>query len=195
MIIGITGGIGSGKSAVSSYLKKKGYKIVDADKESRNVTKKGSPALKAIAEEFGEDMLDKRGALKRKKLGAVVFTDKAKLERLKEITTGEILKRCLAAIEAEQNKHPGKHIVFDVPLMFESGWNKYCDRVWTVSCKEEIRIGRVVARDGLSEDAVKNRIANQATDSDREAKADFVIRNEGTLEDLYLTIENKLSSI
>jgi len=192
MIIGLTGGIGSGKSTVSRYLSELGCIIVDADRISHNITGQGAPILKDIQQMFGEDLVDAEGNLQRKKLGELVFSDKEKLKKLNELITGKILEEALTEIERVKETYPYNHLVFDVPLLFESGWSKYCDICWTVSCSEEIRIKRVAERDGLSEESVRSRMKSQFSDSQREKLADVVIFNNGGLEELYRAIETNL---
>ena len=194
MILGLTGGIGSGKSTVAAELKKYGFKIVDADAECRKVTAKGSDALNELVRVFGTEILCKNGVLNRKKLGKIVFGNKAKLKKLNFIVQTKALDVCLGKLKKYTSS--GYNVVFDVPLIFEAGWNKYCDKVLTVSADEDIRVQRTVLRDGCTEADVRQRMTRQLTDEQREEKADFVIKNDAdldTLESAVKTFIRKLS--
>ena len=147
MRIGLTGGIAAGKSMVSELLAKLGAWILDADAISREVVEPGTEGLKAVAAEFGEKVLLPDGTLDRKALGAEVFGDAKKLERLNgilhPIIKAEMLKR---AAEIEE-QHPEDIVIFDVPLLIESGWQDVADEVWLVSAPIEQRIRRIAMRD------------------------------------------------
>lgn len=188
MILGLTGGIGSGKSTVAAQLKKYGFRVVDADAECRKVTARGSDALNELVAEFGPEILKKNGVLNRKKLGSIVFGNKAKLKKLNSIVQTKALRVCLNKIE--KYSASGHNVVFDVPLMFEAGWFRYCDKVLTVSAKDAVRISRTMLRDGCTEDEVKKRMARQLTDEQREEKADFVIRNDKDLASLEKSVDS-----
>jgi len=188
MILGLTGGIGSGKSTAAKMFKAFGFMIVDADKECRAVTKKGSEALKKLAAVFGDDILTKNGVLKRKKLGQIVFADEKQLQKLNSIVQKSALEICLNKI----NKYnmQGKNVVFDVPLLFEGSWDKYCDKTVAVICDKEIRIHRTMERDNISRKDVESRIAKQMSDAERKKRADFVIKNDKDLEFLSLQVRD-----
>jgi len=193
MILGLTGGIGSGKSTVALELKKHGFKIVDADAECRKLTAKGSETLAELVDAFGPEILAKCGRLNRKKLAGIVFSNKSKLKKLNSIVHKNALKVCLNKINAYSAK--GYNVVFDVPLMFETGWNKYCNKVITVSCNDKLRIERTVLRDGCTADDVKKRMASQFTNKQREEKADFVIRNNKDLDSLEKAVERLIKRL
>lgn len=184
MRIGLTGGIAAGKSMVSGLLAELGAWILDADAISREVVEPGTEGLKAIAAEFGEKVIMPDGTLDRKALGAEVFGDPQKLERLNgilhPIIKAEMLKR---AAEIEE-KHPEDIVIFDVPLLIESGWQDVADEVWLVSAPIEQRIRRIAMRDGLDEKQAMERISAQMTDEQKAKHADVIINNGGSIQEL-----------
>lgn len=184
MRIGLTGGIAAGKSMVSGLLAELGAWILDADAISREVVEPGTEGLKAIAAEFGEKVIMPDGTLDRKALGAEVFGDPQKLERLNgilhPIIKAEMLKR---AAEIEE-QHPKDIVIFDVPLLIESGWQDVADEVWLVSAPVEQRIRRIAMRDGLDEKQAMERISAQMTDEQKAKYADVIINNGGSIQGL-----------
>lgn len=184
MRIGLTGGIAAGKSMVSGLLAELGAWILDADAISREVVEPGTEGLKAVAAEFGEKVLLPDGTLDRRALGAEVFGDPQKLERLNgilhPIIKAEMLKR---AAEIEE-QHPKDIVIFDVPLLIESGWQDVADEVWLVSAPIEQRIRRIAMRDGLDEKQAMERISAQMTDEQKAKYADVIINNGGSIQEL-----------
>ena len=184
MRIGLTGGIAAGKSMVSGLLAELGAWILDADAISREVVEPGTEGLKAVAAEFGEKVLLPDGTLDRRALGAEVFGDPQKLERLNgilhPIIKAEMLKR---AAEIEE-QHPKDIVIFDVPLLIESGWQDVADEVWLVSAPVEQRIRRIAIRDGLDEKQAMERISAQMTDEQKAKYADVIINNGGSIQEL-----------
>lgn len=184
MRIGLTGGIAAGKSMVSGLLAELGAWILDADAISREVVEPGTEGLKAVAAEFGEKVIMPDGTLDRKALGAEVFGDPQKLERLNgilhPIIKAEMLKR---AAEIEE-QHPKDIVIFDVPLLIESGWQDVADEVWLVSAPIEQRIRRIAMRDGLDEKQAMERISAQMTDEQKAKYADVIINNGGSIQEL-----------
>ncbi|MFD0772683.1 dephospho-CoA kinase [Streptomonospora algeriensis] len=179
--VGLTGGIGSGKSAVARRLEGHGALIVDADRISREVVEPGTSGLEEIVAEFGEDVLTEEGRLDRPKLGGIVFSDTAKLAKLNAIVhprvgarTEELMKG--ASAEAV--------VVYDVPLLVENDLGGLYDVVVVVDVPEEEQVARVVHNRGMDPDQVRARIRAQATRERRRAAADIVIDNSGTPEDL-----------
>lgn len=188
MRIGLTGGIGTGKSTVSSYLiEKYGFEIVDADKVSREIVQKGSPLLDKLAETFGAQFIDEDGNLKRKELGAYVFAEKSRKEQLDSIMMGEIIRICSTRVMS----CPG-NVILDAPLLFEVGLDKYVEKTWLVDADIDVRIARVCARDGISEQEVRDRIANQMGQDEKRARADVVLDNSGTKEELHQQIDEMI---
>lgn len=172
-IIGVTGGIGAGKSTVSKMFSQLGADIVDADEIARAVTKKEGRAFSEIISFFGKEILSESGEIDRKKLAGIVFSDKEKLVALNEITH----KYVFIEME-EQIKNSKKDVVIlDVPLLFSSDFKLSYDFSVGVVAKIEERIKRVKQRDGLSEEEILMRIENQISDRELEEKADFIVEN------------------
>lgn len=188
-VIGLTGGIGSGKSTVSGYLRDQGYLILDADQIAHDITKKGSPVLQQIAAAFGDDMLDEEGNLQRKKLAAVAFATPENKAVLESLTTAEVVR--LIAEDVVQLRNIGKYdiIFIDAPLLFEAGVDQLTDLVWMVSADEEIRIARVMARDQISREDVLQRIANQMDNDEKIRRSHEVIDNSRGKEELYEQVD------
>lgn len=191
-VIGLTGGIGSGKSTVSSYLRDKGFYIIDADEMARNMTAKGSKCLENLEKAFGREVILEDGNLNRKKLGEIVFSDKEKKAKLEELTTEVVVKNI--EDETEHLRRTGKYdiIFLDVPLLFETGLNKCCDAVVVVTADDNVRIQRVVARDGISPLQVRARINNQMSTEEKISMATDVIDNSEGKEELHRNIEQLL---
>ena len=188
-VIGLTGGIGSGKSTVSAYLKEQGYLILDADQIAHDITKKGSPVLQKIADAFGADMLDAEGNLQRKKLAAVAFSTPENKAKLESLTTAEVV-RLISEDVAQLRKTKDYDIIFiDAPLLFEAGVDRLTDFVWMVSADEEIRIGRVMDRDQVSREDVLQRIANQMANDEKIRRSHEVIDNSKGKDELYQQVE------
>jgi dephospho-CoA kinase len=186
--IGLTGGIGAGKSTVSEALAAHGAVVVDADRIAREVVERGSPGLEAVAAAFGPRVLTADGDLDRPALAAVVFADPDARRRLDGIVHPLVRRRAgeleLAAREAD----PDAVVVHDVPLLVETGQAASYDVVLVVEAAEDVRLPRLVAR-GLTEDDARARIAAQATDEQRRAVADVVLHNDGTPEELRAQVD------
>jgi len=177
--VGLTGGIGSGKSTVAKTLAALGAHIVDTDAISRELTTVGGGALPLIATTFGAEMIGPDGALDRTRMREQVFADPSVRQRLEAILhpmIGEETRRQAAAAA------PGRTVVFDVPLLTESGrWREQVDQVLVIDCAEATQVHRVMTRNGWSRDQVEQVIAQQATRGQRRAIADAVIVNDDGL--------------
>ena len=149
-IIGLTGGIGSGKSTVSEYLASKGIKIIDADKISHEIMEKGSPLLEVLSIAFGSDIINADGSLNRRGLANAAFVTKEGSELLNKITHGAISEKVDSQISAIKNAGCDDFIFLDVPLLFEAGMDAKTDETWLVHTDDALRIERVKSRDGLS---------------------------------------------
>ena len=176
MIVGLTGGIGAGKSAVAKLLGKRGATIIDTDLIAREVVEPPSPVLDAIEREFGAPVIRPGGALDREALASIVFSDEGRRQRLNEITHPEILKRVLARIGGYP---PSAVVVVVVPLLFESSFDRNCNAVIAVTAPEPVRVARVIRRDRMAEAAVRDRVRAQLPESGYEGKATWIIRNDG----------------
>lgn len=192
LVIGITGGIGSGKSTVSSYLAEKNYKIIDADEISRKMTEAGSPALPEIRRFFGNGVFHGDGSLDRGKLAAVVFADAGKKKLLERLITDKVILKVSEEIKDLRNSGAYDIIFLDAPLLFETGTEVLTDCVWLVTCDEAVRIRRVAARDGSNEMDVKRRIDAQMSDAEKSARAQEIIDNSKGKEELVSQIESLL---
>ena len=189
MIIGITGGIASGKPIVSDYVKKLGYPVVDADLLSREIMAPGSPVLEQVRHIFGETMIAGDGALNRKALAEKIFHDEQARQTLDGLTHPAI--RALA--EERFSQLEGESTVFFVvPLLFESGMDDLCDEIWLVHAEESLRRSRLSARDGIDEIYAQSKIDSQMRDEERLNKGARVLFNDGDLNHLYDQIESFL---
>lgn len=176
MRVGLTGGIGSGKSTVAQWLAGLGVQVVDSDAISRALTAAGGAALPALAAVFGPDVVGPDGALDRSRMRALVFADAHARRQLEAVLHPMIT----AETERQASAAGGRPVVFDVPLLVESGhWRRRVDRVLVIDCSEPTQIERVSARPGWSEVLVRAVVAQQATRAARRAIADAVIFNDG----------------
>jgi dephospho-CoA kinase len=183
--VGLTGGIGSGKSAVSERLAALGAVIIDADKAARAVVEPGTPGLARIVETFGPGVLGQDQALDRTKLGGIVFADDAARAKLNAIVHPLVHEHMRAAEEAAiEAGGQDTVLVHDIPLLAEGGRSAGFDLVIVVDASPEIQIERLVDQRGMPEDQARARMAAQATRDQRLAVADIVIDNSGTLADL-----------
>ena len=182
-LIGLTGGIGSGKSTVATLCRERGWRVVDADGIARDVVTPGRPALAELAAAFGEDILLADGSLNRKELARRAFVDKEHTELLNSITHPRIQAETQRQFE-EAREEGYDFAVYDMPLLVDNGLDKDMDFVIVVDVAVEERVRRLVALRGLEEDDARRRIAAQVTDEVRLAAATHVIDNNGTLEQL-----------
>lgn len=182
-LIGLTGGIGSGKSTVARICRGRGWRVVDADGIARDVVKPGRPALAELAAAFGEDILLPDGSLNRKELARRAFADKEHTELLNSITHPRIQEETQRQF-AGAREEGYDFAVYDMPLLVDNGLDKDMDFVIVVDVAVEERVRRLVALRGLEEDDARRRIAAQVTDEVRLAAATHVIDNNGTLEQL-----------
>jgi len=191
IIIGLTGGIGSGKSTVAKYLSDKGFPVIDADRVSREIVGPGMKATKAIESAFGIGVINSDGSLNRKKLGDMVFSDSEKLNRLNKITHTEILDKIKKKI-LQLEKDDARLIFIDAPLLFEAGFNSLVHETWVIDAPEELRIKRVKDRDSISVENIKARIASQMEQALKNKQATVVIDNSLGMEELHKKIDQLL---
>jgi len=183
--VGLTGGVGSGKSTVSARLAEHGAVIIDADAIAREVVEPGSPGLQAVVERFGEDVLAADGSLDRAKLASIVFNDDESRTALNAIVHPLIGVRTIELLQAAPE---GAIVVQDIPLLVEGNLAAGFDVVVVVLASEAIRLERLEQR-GMPEIDARARIATQATDEQRRAVADEIVNNDGTLEELYSAVD------
>ncbi|WP_073332739.1 dephospho-CoA kinase [Actinomyces glycerinitolerans] len=182
--MGLTGGIGAGKSEVARLLAEHGAVVVDADAVSREVVAPGTDGLNAVVAEFGQQLLNADGALDRAALGRIVFADPVRRARLEEILLSRIAEQAWARLEAVP---AGQVAVYDVPLLVEEQMQDLFDVVVVVEAELEARLTRLTQR-GLEREQALARISSQASDAERRAVADVVLSNSGTRGQLALAV-------
>jgi len=183
-IIGVTGGIGSGKSTVSSTLRDLGAAVVDADVISRSVTVSGGRAYEELVEYFGSEIVSESGEIDRAKLASIAFNDKVKLHALNCITHKHVADKIHDTVEFLKSSGKWDIIVIDAPIPVERGFLDLADEVWVVVADLDVRISRVVERSGLTVEEVKERIASQLREDQYISIADETIFNNGSVEEL-----------
>jgi dephospho-CoA kinase len=184
--IGLTGGIGSGKSSAARRFGELGALVIDADRVAREVVEPGTDGLAAVVSEFGEGVLDASGGLDRPALARIVFADEAARGRLNGILHPLIRARVAARIAAAP---PGTVVVQDIPLLAETGQAGSFDLVVVVETPVELRVRRLARDRGMAEAEARARMASQATDEQRRQIADVVLLNDGTLEELRAQVD------
>lgn len=178
LLVGLTGGIATGKSTVADTLRRLGAEVIDADQLARAVVAPGEPALAAIVREFG-DVRNPDGTLDRKKLGAIVFNDPARRKRLEAITHPAIRERLAARLKELQDQGFEGLVFFDAPVMIESGNYRTMDRLVVVFTDEATQRERLMARDAMAPAEASQRMATQMPVVDKAKLADYVIDNCG----------------
>lgn len=200
-VVGLTGGIGTGKSTAAEFLKKKGFAHIDADQIGRDITADGSPMLPVLDSIFGPsgeygvegfDILREDGSLDRKALASIVFTDMERKLKLDEVMFKAIIAETENLIEKYSEEGP-VGILIDAPLLFEAGLDKKCDIVMLIVADMDVRIARVCSRDGATEEEVRNRINSQMTDEEKKIGSHVIIDNSGDLDDLHTQLEKFFS--
>ncbi|MEJ8547252.1 dephospho-CoA kinase [Brevibacillus borstelensis] len=182
MILGLTGGIATGKSTVTAMLREQGIPVIDADQIARDVVEPGKPAYEAIVRHFGREILLPGGQIDRKKLGEIVFSDEAERQRLNAIVHPEV--RRVMREEAEAAEQNGAKIVFmDIPLLFESKLQHMVDKVVVVYAPAQLQLARMMERDEFEEEQAQKRLRAQLPIDQKRAEADFVIDNTGSREE------------
>lgn len=184
--VGLTGGIGAGKSEVSARLAARGAIIIDADKIAREVVEPGTPGLAAVVAEFGEQVLRPDGSLDRERLGSIVFAEADRRAALNAIVHPLVGERMNELVESAPQD---AIVVYDVPLLTENNLSELYDMVVVVDVPVETQLARLTGRRGMSEEDARARIAAQATREERLKIADYVIDNSGTLEELDAAVD------
>jgi dephospho-CoA kinase len=186
MRIGVTGGIGSGKSTVASLLSERGAIVVDADVIARRIVEPGSPVLANLVEEFGAGILDPEGRLNRAELARIAFADERSTRHLNDITHPAIREQAEIDLQAAEEQGIA---VYEMPLLIETGQRSLVDLVVVVDVPEDVQIDRAVNLRGLPKDDVIRRMAAQVSRADRLDAADIVIPNVGTREELVAEVD------
>ncbi|MBM6628325.1 dephospho-CoA kinase [Mammaliicoccus vitulinus] len=190
-VIGLTGGIATGKSTASNILKEHGFYIVDADIASRKAVEKGSTGLKQVQEVFGDQAIID-GEMNRQYVGSVVFKDEAMRLKLNNII--HPIVRDIMDAEKKFGLEKGKNVIMDIPLLFENKLQDTVDETWLVYTTEETQISRLKQRNQLSDDEATSRIQSQMPIEEKKQLADEIIDNNGTLEELAQNIETLIES-
>ncbi|WP_046174036.1 dephospho-CoA kinase [Domibacillus indicus] len=194
MIIGLTGGIASGKSTVSQLLKNKGFTVIDADIASRAVVMPGQPVLEQIVQLFGNEMLFQDGTLNRKKLGEVIFGDEFKRKQLNEIIHPAVRTWMLS--EKDKAIAAGcRTIIFDIPLLFESKLAWMAERTLLIYVTPEIQLERLMNRNGYTEKEAMDRIESQMPINEKKKLADDMIDNSGTIDKTKEQLDHWLAQL
>ena len=188
IVIGLTGGIASGKSTAARHLGERGAAVIDADKLGHRAYEPDRPAFAKVVAAFGEDVVGAEGGIDRRALGAKVFGDPAQLKRLTDIVWPEIL--ALAKDEIAAARGNGATVaVLEAAVLIEAGWQRDVDEVWAVTVEPEVAVARASARDGADAAAVRARIDAQLSNAERAAHAGTVIDNSGTPAELIAQLD------
>ena len=183
IIVGLTGQTGAGKTTVAERLKKYGYAVIDADKVAALVTEKGSPTLKKLADAFGKEIIREDGTLNRSLLADKAFSSTTMVELLNSITHPEICRLIMKKVNGEfWNGYEG--VIIDAPQLFESGLSEKCNVIISVTAPEDVRLRRIMARDGISEEPARKRMSAQFSEDFFKQKSDIVIVNDCDDEEL-----------
>jgi len=183
--IGLTGGIGCGKSTVCSFFESLNTPVIDTDELARLAVMPGTETLTALCNHFGEDILQSDGSLNRAELRKVVFADAAKRQLLEDIVHPEIrrlLKERLSRINTP-------YVIIAIPLLLEKGWNNFVDRILVVDCPPELQVKRAMERDNCDQELIHKIIASQIPRQERVTAADDLITNDADLEALKMQVE------
>ncbi|MGW7808956.1 dephospho-CoA kinase [Staphylococcus xylosus] len=189
-VIGLTGGIASGKSTVSELLTAHGFKVVDADIASRQAVEKGTEGLARVKEVFGDEAIDEDGNMNRSYVGEVIFNQPEKRLILNEIV--HPIVRDIMEKEEEEYLEQGYNVIMDIPLLFENDLQETVDEVWLVYTSESIQIDRLMERNDLSMEEAKARVYSQISIDKKRRMADHVIDNRDTKLELKQNLENLL---
>ena len=195
ILVGITGGIASGKSTVIQYLRYQGYPIIDADKLGHKVLEQGNPGYSKVLEKFGEGILNKDKTVNRLILGGIVFSDPSKLKSLNEISHPIIAEMVLKEFKSIVSKDSKGIVFLEAALLIEANWYNMCHHIWVVTLEAKEAKRRLQKRDGLSESEASSRLESQLNAKERLAYADVVLRNDGSRKDLLSQTQRALEEL
>lgn len=194
VIIGLTGGIASGKSTVSAELRKMGVPVFDADAEARSAVNKGSEGLALVVQAFGSGYLTVAGELDRAKVSELVFHDKQALKTLENVIHKIVWQRAESFLQ-DCREAKQQAAVLDVPLLIETGWHKQVDCVWLVAVSRRQQIERAMLRSGMTEEEVTARIEAQMSLAEKKQYADVLLDNSGSLEQTIAAVHKELAKL
>ncbi|KAI0345222.1 CoaE-domain-containing protein [Trametopsis cervina] len=189
LVVGLTGGIATGKSTVSAQLRSFGFPVVDADLVAREIVQPGTPALAQIVKHFGEDILQADGTLNRPKLGSIVFNDESQRQVLNRITHPAIARKMFWSVVSYWIRGH-KICIVDNPLLIEGGMYKWMGKVVVVYCSPEIQLQRLMKRDSSAAEAASSRIKAQLPTAEKLQYADIVVDNSGSPQDLQIQMDS-----
>ena len=195
MIIGLTGGIASGKSTAARYLAELGAFVIDADKLGHQVYEPDTPGHRAVVAAFGDDILAEDGTINRRALGGKVFGKPDELKRLTDIAWPEIRRMGEAQIATAKAEDAARPVIVEAAVLFEAGWDSMGDEVWVVIAEPAKAVARAVERDGFDESEVKKRLDAQLSNEERSARANVVIENNTSLEALTRQLDEHYQRI
>ncbi|GAA2859953.1 dephospho-CoA kinase [Lactobacillus intestinalis] len=194
LVLGLTGGIATGKSTADKFFEEKNIPIVDCDEIAHNIMNVNKPAWKDIKEVFGDEYLNEDQTINRKKLGKLVFNDPTKMKILNEITHPRIFQEMESQI-AQYKSEGYSLIIVDAPVLFESHSEKYYNETLVISLPQDLQLKRLMARNNLTKEEALSRINSQMSLKEKEARATYVIENTGSVEDLYKKLNELLTKI
>ncbi|MXY52678.1 MAG: dephospho-CoA kinase [Gammaproteobacteria bacterium] len=194
-VIGLTGGIASGKSTAARHLETRGAVMIDADKLGHRAYEPDTEAFRKVVQAFGDDIVGDDGQINRRALGGKVFGNPDELDRLTGIVWPEIRKMALAEIDAARAEGTAKAIVLEAAVLLEAGWQDIVDEVWVIYAEREQAIARAMARDGLDEAAVSARIDAQMTNEQRIEQSDVAFENATTAEALCERLDERWAAL
>ncbi|GGE27625.1 dephospho-CoA kinase [Streptococcus himalayensis] len=192
-VIGLTGGIASGKSTVTAYLRKRGYQVIDADEVVHTLQQKGGKLYQALLQEYGPNILLPNQELDRGKLAAVVFANEESLERTNRLQQA-IIREELASLKAQ---HEGSEslLFMDIPLLFELNYEQWFEEIWLVGLSKSQQVERLMARNRLSQEEAEKRIAAQLSLAEKRQRASSYIDNSGSVKQTYAQIDRLLQEL
>ena len=192
-IIGLTGGIASGKSTVTSYLKEKGYPVIDADRVVHDLQVPGGALYRVLVDHFGREILDASGELDRVVLGQRIFSNPSERDWSNRVQ-GQLIREALAKARDRQAAQSGLFFM-DIPLLIEQGYEEWFEAVWLVAVSKETQLKRLMERNHLSEQQAQERIASQMPLDEKRAHADLVLDNNDNLAALYAQLDAALQQL
>lgn len=191
MILGLTGGIATGKSTVVSLFKRLNFPIVDADVIAREIVEIGTPALKKVITAFGSEIVNPDASLNRKKLGEIIFSDEKQRKKLNEVLSPFLKEAILTQIADKKNQ--SSLVIVDIPLLYEGGYDQFVDKVAVVYVPEEIQLSRLMKRDNLTRYEAQQRIKSQLSIEKKKEKADIIFDNQKSIQETEKIVQKWVS--